>query len=153
MPRVPQPTRATLTRSLAPRTFWAEAALSDAAAAVPMTRLMNCRRCMLTLGGEGIGRKGLMRPIRPHSSRENPLHHLPMHVSEAEVAAAVAERQFLVVDAHQVQDGGVQVVDVDPVLDGVHPQLVGRSVDRAALDAAAGQPHGEAAAVVVAALL
>ena len=56
------------------------------------------------------------------------------------------------VEAHQVQDRGVQVVDVDPVLDGLQAELVGRAVDHAALDAAAGQPHREAQAVVVAAL-
>ena len=50
-----------------------------------------------------------------------------------------------------MQDRGVQVVDVDGVLDRVHPQLVGRAVRHAALDAAAGQQHGEGRVVVVAA--
>ena len=46
----------------------------------------------------------------------------------------------------------VQVVDVDLVLDGLEAELVGRAVDVAALDAAAGQPHREAVVVVVAAV-
>ena len=45
----------------------------------------------------------------------------------------------------------MQVVDVDRVLDGLVAELVGRAVGRAALDAAAGQPDGEAPVVVVAA--
>ena len=60
--------------------------------------------------------------------------------------------QPLVVDAEQVQHRRVQVVDLDLVLDGVVAVLVGRAVDRAALDAAAGQPDGEAERVVVAAV-
>ena len=83
---------------------------------------------------------------------KNPSMHLAVHVGQAEVAAAVAVGQPLVIQAHQVQDRGVQVVDVHAVLDGLHAELVGGAVDDAALDAAAGQPHREAQAVVVAAL-
>ena len=46
----------------------------------------------------------------------------------------------------------MQVVDVDAVLDGLEAELVGRAVDVAAAHAAAGQPHGEAVVVVVAAV-
>jgi mRNA-degrading endonuclease toxin of MazEF toxin-antitoxin module len=38
--------------------------------------------------------------------------HLAVHVGEAEVAALEAERQLLVVEAEQVQEGGVDVVHV-----------------------------------------
>ena len=41
----------------------------------------------------------------------------------------------------QVQDRRVQVVDVDLVLDRGEAELVGRAVDVALLDPAAGQPH------------
>ena len=75
-----------------------------------------------------------------------------MHVGQAEVAAGVAVGELFVVEAQQVQDRGVQVVDVDLVLDRLEAELVGRAVDVAALDAAAGQPHGEAVVVVVAAV-
>ena len=46
----------------------------------------------------------------------------------------------------------MQVGDVVAVLDGVEAELVGRAVDDAALDAAAGQPDGEAVRVMVAAV-
>ena len=46
-----------------------------------------------------------------------------------------------VVDAQQVQDRGVQVVDVDRFFDDVVREVVGLAVGDARLDAAAGQPH------------
>ena len=51
-----------------------------------------------------------------------------------------------------MQDRGVDVGDVMPVLDGVEADLVGGAVDDAPLDAAAGQPGAEALRVVVAAV-
>ena len=56
------------------------------------------------------------------------------------------------VEAEEVQDRGVDVGDVMPVLDGVEAELVGRAVDDAPLDAAAGHPDREAVVVVVAAV-
>src|SRR5690348_15000589 len=65
--------------------------------------------------------------------------------------SAVEIGQFLVVEAEQVQDGGVQVVDVDLVLDRGIAELIGGTVYLPALDAAAGQPTTETARAVVAA--
>ncbi len=82
---------------------------------------------------------------------ENRLEEIPGDVGQAEVAAVEAVGQLRVVEAHQVQDRGVDVVDVDSVLDGLVAELVGGSVLDAALDAAAGHPGGEGVRVVVAA--
>ncbi len=46
----------------------------------------------------------------------------------------------------------MDVGDVVPIFDGVEADLVGRAVDDAPLDAAAGQPGAEALRVVVAAV-
>ena len=73
-------------------------------------------------------------------SRENRLHHLPMHIGQPEVAPGVAVRQLRVVEAEQVQDRRVQIMHVDLLLDGLVAELVGGAINRAALDAAAGQP-------------
>ena len=75
------------------------------------------------------------------------------HVGQAEVAALEAVGEPRVVDAQAVQDRGVEVVDVDGVSDDVVAVVVGLAVGDAGLDAAAGQPHREAAAVVVAAVV
>ena len=63
-----------------------------------------------------------------HSYARMPLTTLPAHVGQAEVAALEAEGEPLVVDAQQVEHRGVQVVDVDHVLDGVVAELVGLAV-------------------------
>ena len=59
------------------------------------------------------------------TSGEYFLHHSPMHVRQTVVPAAVAVGQFLVIQAHQMQNRRVQVVDVDLVLDGCPAELVG----------------------------
>ena len=56
-----------------------------------------------------------------------------MHVGEAEVAALEAVGELGVVEAEQVQDGGVEVVDVDLVLDGVEAEFVGLADGRCRL--------------------
>ena len=50
-----------------------------------------------------------------------------------------------------MQNGGVQIVEMDAVVDGFESEIVGGAVDVAAFDAAAGHPHGETVVVVVAA--
>ena len=73
-----------------------------------------------------------------------------MHAGQADVEALEAVGQSLVVDAEAVQDGGVEVVQVDAVVLRVVAKFVGTAVDHAGLDAAAGQAHGEAVRVMVA---
>ena len=51
--------------------------------------------------------------------------HVAVHVGQAEVAAGVAVDEPGVVDAHEVQDRGVVVVDVHGVRDDVDAELVG----------------------------
>src|SRR5688500_9074700 len=84
---------------------------------------------------------------------QQPLHHVPVYVGQAEVAALELVGQLLVVDAHEVQHGGVEIVDVDRVLHDVVAVVVGLPVDEPRLDPAAGGPEREAAAVVVAAVV
>ena len=53
---------------------------------------------------------------------------VPLDIGQAEVAALVAVGQARVVDPQEVEDGGVQVVDVDRVLDDVVGEVVGLAV-------------------------
>ena len=64
------------------------------------------------------------------NSGQDSLDHLPMHVGQAEVAAGVVEGELLVVEAEQVKDRGLEVVDVDRVLGDVEAQVVGGAVGR-----------------------
>ena len=67
--------------------------------------------------------------MTPTGSRQDLPHHLAMHIGQPEVAAGVAVGEPGVVEAEQVQDRGVQVVDVHGVLDGLVAEFVGRAVD------------------------
>ena len=60
-----------------------------------------------------------------------------MDIGESEVAALEAVGEALVVHAQDVQDGGLEIVDVDGVLGDAIPEFVGGAVDVAAFDAAA----------------
>lgn len=50
-------------------------------------------------------------------SREDLLYEFAMHVGEAEITAGVAVGEALVVNAEEVQDGGVDVVNIDGSFD------------------------------------
>lgn len=71
---------------------------------------------------------------------------------ETEVEAVDAVGEVFVVEAEGVEDGGLDVVDVDGIFDGVEAEFIGLSVGDAGFDPAAGEPHGEGLGVVVAAL-
>src|SRR5215467_14559433 len=68
-------------------------------------------------------------------------------------AAGVAVGQLLVVEAEQVQDRRVPVVDMHRLLDRLIAVVVGLAVGEAALDAAAGHPGRVRLVVVVAAVV
>lgn len=72
-----------------------------------------------------------------------------MDVGEAVVAALEFEGKLFVINSDEVEDGGVEVVDADGVFGDVVGVVVGFADGLAGLDAAAGEPHGEAAGVVV----
>ena len=74
-----------------------------------------------------------------------------MHIGQAKITTTVTIRQLLVIDAHQVQNRRVQIMDVNFVFRRVPAEFVRRAVNVAATDSAAGEEHGEAVMVVVAA--
>ena len=61
-------------------------------------------------------------------------------VGQAYVATIVAEGEPLVVESQKMQHGGVDVMNVGWVLDGVHPQFVGGPIAHAALQTTARHP-------------
>ena len=74
-----------------------------------------------------------------------------MHVGQSEIAPLESVGQLLVVDAEQMQDGRVQVVNVHAVLDDGVADVVRLTIRHACLDAATSQPHRERFDMVVAA--
>src|SRR5262249_10566390 len=100
---------------------------------------------------EGTKRAASSTGLETAFSTKDVFDHDAGHVGQAEVAAVKAVGQFLVVQAKQVQNGRVQIVDADAVGFGLEADLVSGPVERSALDAAASQPNGEGVRVVVAA--
>src|SRR5262245_7962174 len=84
-------------------------------------------------------------------SHQYVLHDLAMHIGQSVVATLEAERQFGVVHTHLVEDGRLQIVDVDFALYHVVTDLVGLTVNVAWFKTATGEPHGVSVDVVVAA--
>jgi hypothetical protein len=83
------------------------------------------------------------------SLRDDVFHYVPVDVCQAKVTAAVMVGQPPVIQAKQMQDRGVEIVDMNFVFDGGEAKLVGSAVDRSAFDAAAGKPHREAIRIVI----
>src|SRR5438128_709612 len=119
---------------------WAPLAANRSAIAWPMPRAAPVTRATLLLRSTFI------------ASGQDWLHHVAEDVRQAIVAAAVAVGKLGVIDAHQVENGGMQIVHMHLVLDGVPAVIVGLAVGHAASDAAAGQPHREAKGMVLAAV-
>ena len=73
-----------------------------------------------------------------------------MYVRQAEVAALGTEGQMLVVQPEEVQDRGLEVVDVDRGLDDVEAEIIGCAQGLTGFDSAASEPHRECLRVMVA---
>ena len=71
-------------------------------------------------------------------------------VGQAFVAAAVQKGQIGMIQPHEVENGGVDVVDVGSAIDRFQADFVGAPVDCAGLDPATCEPHAEARGVMIA---
>src|SRR3981189_2252323 len=91
-------------------------------------------------------------PFVREVSREDRLMDPPLDVGQPHVSSGVSKGQPLVIEPEQVQDRGVQVVDVHRVLDGLVTEVVGPAVGDARLHAPTGQPEREPLVVMVAAV-
>jgi hypothetical protein len=69
--------------------------------------------------------------------RENIFDHVPVNVGQPEIPACVTVGEFLVVESHQVQDGGVVIVDMNAIADDAGPDVVGFAVNRSAFNSGA----------------
>ena len=65
------------------------------------------------------------------------MHHVTGNVRQPEIAAAVAIGQLRMIEAHQMKNGGMQVVNVNGFLHCLEAEIIGRAVNVSALDAAA----------------
>ena len=68
---------------------------------------------------------------------------MAMHIREAVLAALELESEAFVVDAEQMHDCGLEVVDVDFVAGDFEAEVVAGAVGVAGFEAAPGHHHGE----------
>ena len=76
-----------------------------------------------------------------------------LHPGETVIKALVLHGEPFVVQAEAVEDGGLEVVDMDGIAGNVVAQLVCLADDVPRLHAPARQPHGERKRMMIAALL
>ncbi len=89
-------------------------------------------------------------PARDARLREHTWNHLPVDVGEAEVAALGTEGELLVVESEQMQEGGLQIVDMDFVVGDGEAEFVRFTVSGSGADPGAGHENGKAVGVMVA---
>ena len=76
---------------------------------------------------------------------------LAADIRQSEIPAGMAKRQSLMIQPQERKDRRLQVVNVDGVFDDMKSEIVGRAVNDARLDPAAGHPHRESLRMMVAA--
>src|SRR4051812_35266493 len=99
-----------------------------------------------------VGFSAGSRRFKPESGQDL-FDDLAGHVCEPFVATVVTEGEALVIEAEQVEDGSVDVVDVSFHFRRAQADRVCGSDHLASLHTASSQPHGEAMRIVVAAVL
>ena len=76
-----------------------------------------------------------------------------MNVRQPEVTALEAIRELLMVHTKQMQDRGVEIMNVNRLIDNVVAEIVGLAVNLSAFDATTRHPHREVARVMVTAVV
>lgn len=84
---------------------------------------------------------------------EDLLDQVSVDIGQTIVAALESEGQAGVIESEQMQDRGVEVVDMDWVLDSVEPKVIGFAVDPAFFQSTAGHPNAEGSVVVVSTII
>ncbi len=83
------------------------------------------------------------------SLRDDVVGNGAVDVGQAEVASGVTIGQLLVVEAHQVQNRGVKIMNVHALIHCSKAEVIASPVNGPAFYSAACQPHGEAMIVVI----
>ncbi|MEY3459406.1 MAG: hypothetical protein RL215_2563 [Planctomycetota bacterium] len=71
-------------------------------------------------------------------------------IGQSEVAAGVAEGELFVIESEEVEEGGMEIMDMDAIMDGAEPEFVRFAPGHSTANTAPGEPCGEAIVVVIA---
>lgn len=80
---------------------------------------------------------------------EQAFNEVAVDIGKSIIAALEAVGESSVFEPEAMEESGLEVVDVDWVIDDVESEIIGRAEDRAAADAPAGHPDRERFSVVV----
>ena len=78
---------------------------------------------------------------QPSSLRQNSSHDSAVDIGQPEVAAGIPIGEPLVIEAHEVQNRLVKVVNMNRVFYGLKTKLIGCPVNRPSPHTASGQHH------------
>lgn len=85
--------------------------------------------------------------------RKDFFHDVSVDIREAEVPTTVEIGEGFVIDAHEMEQGGVEIVDIDLVLHCVKTKIVRRSVVVSGFDTGSGEPGRKTVRIVIATVL
>ena len=81
------------------------------------------------------------------------MHHSTVDIRQPEVTALMSKGQLLVIDTHQVQDGGIQIMNVDRVLGDVVGKVIRLTVLEPSPNTPASHPHRPASGMMITAVI
>ena len=73
-------------------------------------------------------------------SCEDSLNDVSRYIGQTKIAATVAERELFMIEAEEVEDGGVEIMGVDWVFSNRVCDFIGRAINHAAFDSATCKP-------------
>ena len=97
-------------------------------------------------GNEPVGSFG-SRGFRPLLN--DFLNHFAEHIRQTEIATGIAVRHAFVIVAHQMQDGGMEVMNRHRIFHRAKSEIICRAVDGAFANPAAGHPQRKSPVVMV----
>ena len=120
----------------------------------PPSRTLSAKSRSFTLDpAEPPTVRSIVFPARHRNSGDNLADHPAFHVGQSKVAAGVSVGELFVVESQCRQNGGVQVCDLNEVLDGFVSVVITATVSDSRLDAAPSHPQCECVGVVIATVL
>ena len=80
---------------------------------------------------------------------EDSFRHHTGDVRQTKVSAGETVRESFVIQSEKVEHGGMEIVDVHPIFNGVVADLIRGAVDFSSLHAPSGHPDGVAVGIVI----
>jgi hypothetical protein len=77
------------------------------------------------------------------------MNDMACNVGQSKVATAVAKSEFFVIESEEMQESGVQIINVHTIFDGLVAEVIGSTVMKSSFYPSACHPDGEGMGVVI----